>query len=303
MEKKWQRNPADYGFHHELLPRYADIGPGRHISSVAMQDIFAEARMQFQMQALRLAPWFSDQTLLRPASLTNHTLASAGYPAPIQCGVKLVGKNSSVYRLETGLFQHGVCIGVQDCWMAAWRNGGRIGLTAEVRDCLPPAGAAHFPKERTSPGNSDDCSFHVDVSTRWGDLDADRCIGESAVACYVEQAKSQMISDLFASVGIEYGADALGLLAARVAIGFRRWGPVHEDIRLAVGVSRLGRTSFTLRAGVFQDAYCLAAADITLVCANPVKWTPVPIPARLRRKLQRWRGNAPETARLGDKES
>lgn len=303
MTRNRHRNLADYGFQLELLPRYADMNSGRHISNVAIQDLHTEARMQFQTKELGLAPWFPDLFQLRPASLTSDFLAVTNYSEPIQCGVTLVGKNASAYRFETVLFQDGACVGVQDCRMAAWQNGQRIGLPAQVRDCLASAESICFSEGQADSVDPDRFPYFADLSPRFGDLDADGCISESAIASYVDQARSQLMSGLFASIGIEYAGQVLGLLGARIAIEFRSYRPLDGKLRLGIGALALGNSSFTLRVGIFSDACCVALADTVMVCINPAEGRPVPIPDNLRHALEQWRCDVREAAYPGEEAS
>ena len=288
MKESTQHAFADYHFHTTLLPRYADLNAGGHISIVAIQNLLTEARMQFQSEKLGLVPWFSNQYLVRPISQATDFMATPDYAVPIACGVMIIGRNALDCHIETALFQHGVCIARQDCLIAAWRNGERIALPSDVLADSPQDDDMPPPAALTGGDHAPVDALRVDISMRYGDLDADAAIGESALAGYAEQARSELMSGLSEAAGIRFPQDdALGILGARIAIDFRRHGPVRGKRYLAVGVSRLGRSSFTVRVGVFNATCCFAVIDTVMVCINPADGRATAIPVRLRHELER----------------
>lgn len=302
-QRHWQRDLTDYDFRVELLPRYTDINTGRHVSNVALMDCLVEAQMQYQVKSMGLAPWFPDQHLLRPVGLISNFLALTGYPAAIQGGVALLGKNAAGYHLQSGLFQQGACIASQDRWMAAWRDGERIELPADVYHSLSTANASSVPRPPSASIAPDCYPFQLDVATRWSDHDADGSVSEAAIAGFSEQARSLLLHSLFQSFGSSLAHGAMGMLSARIAFCHLRYVPVHGSVRIAGGASRPGRSSFTLHVGIFHEGICLALCDTVMVCVNREIGGPMPIPAEMRSAIEGLQCDAPEAICHGGRES
>lgn len=126
----------------------------------------------------------------------------------------------------------------------------------------------------------------VSLSSRFGDMDADACVSDTALARYVEQARSQMITEVMQECGIDLRKGPLGILVAHVKIEVASHRPPDSEVFLASGVSAIGRSSVHLRVGVFSGGACLAVADNVLVLIARETGRPVPIPSLLADKLQ-----------------
>lgn len=124
------------------------------------------------------------------------------------------------------------------------------------------------------------------ISARYGDLDADGFLSEMGMARYVEQARSQLLTEMIEECGINFRAGPLGMLVAHV--GIRVVGPHAPDkeMRLGTGVSRMGRSSVSLRVGVFAGEDCVAVADNVMVFITRDSGRPVPVPDAVAQKLQ-----------------
>lgn len=295
MQTNTQHAAAEQSYQFETLPHYADVNPGRHVSALAIQDLYVEARMQFQLNTMKLPPWFPDQFLLRPVNVSSTFLRSGAYPAALRCAVTLAAASASMYRIDTDLWQDDACIGSQECWMTAWGNGVPIALPPQVIARLPVRDAGIEPVRFEQSADPRSYPFHLEISLRYGDHDADGCIGEATIANYAEQARAQFMEALFGAAGIDAGGDSVGLLVARTSIDFRSYRPAQGNHRPAVGVSRVGRSSFALRIGIFDSGGCRAVVDTVAVCASAVGGRPLPIPSALRRELEHWTCHAPDT--------
>jgi len=87
-------DPARYPLHFEILPRYGDQDPNRHINNVAIAEYFQEGRNRFY-RPVRAA---SDLLGLRGmmVGITIDYIAQAYHPDPVQLavGIAKVGRSS-----------------------------------------------------------------------------------------------------------------------------------------------------------------------------------------------------------------
>ncbi|MBV9509688.1 MAG: hypothetical protein JO303_05335, partial [Caulobacteraceae bacterium] len=70
------------------------------------------------------------------------------------------------------------------------------------------------------------------------------------------------------------------LLFASVAIDYVSQGKYPGLVRIATGVSHIGRSSFTYSAGVFQDGVCVALSEAVTVYAIDSKGRELPSAVR-----------------------
>lgn len=146
--KHWRRDPGFYRFAIEIPTRYTDVDTERHINNVAVLSLHAEARSRLHLSLFGREGWLAQTETLRTAGIETDFLQITHYPAPVTCGVSLIGLRERDYTLAVGMFQEGICVGVQECRMAAWHTGEwrhlpqqvharllEFGLDAEVEPC------------------------------------------------------------------------------------------------------------------------------------------------------------------------
>jgi acyl-CoA thioester hydrolase len=122
---------------------------------------------------------------------------------------------------------------------------------------------------------------HIDLPTRFGDMDANFHLNNVAIAQLFEEARVQFNSGsakllggtrprfMVAHVGIDYVAEAHypGLVA------------IH------LGVAHIGSSSFTMAMAAFQQDRCFALCNSVLVMRAP-EGGPAPLPPPLRERLE-----------------
>jgi acyl-CoA thioesterase FadM len=288
--KPWRREGRFYRFQYELQPRYVDMDTERHVNNVAVLALHAEARMRMQLSLFGTAAWLSKTAMLRTAGMETDFLRITHYPFPVQGGVSLIAIDEHEYTLASALFQDGACVGVQECRIGAWQGGKRVALPEEVRSRLLAHGTAPEADTVTdgnAPEDMSTCPCSFELTQRFGDLDADGYLSEIAVARFMEQGRSHLLRGVLRDAGIDLRNGPLGMLVASVKIRFADHRAPHGNIRLAGGVSRIGRSSVDLRVAVFDRDGCVAVADNVMVFIARETGRPVPISAALLARLEK----------------
>jgi len=128
----------------------------------------------------------------------------------------------------------------------------------------------------------------VSLTSRYGDLDADNLLSETALLRYLEQARSHALIELLKECDIDLQCEdsSIGMLIAHVSVEILRHATPGPEIRLASCVSRIGTSSVQLQVGIFSEGHCLAVADNVLVFIARATGRPTELPAILRERLQ-----------------
>lgn len=108
--------------------------------------------------------------------------------------------------------------------------------------------------------------FWLDISTRFGDMDVNGHLNNVAFAQFFEDARvsfNRML--LFDGGWLDPAQRRFRVLVAGVDIAYVREGSYGPPVRVGIGVSRIGATSFGLGAAVFQHGVCLAAHESAIV--------------------------------------
>ncbi len=276
----WQLDIEQYDVRFPATPVYAQLDTERHVNNVAVLSFHAEARLRLQMSALGELSWFSDDVLLRPRRTVTQFIGEIHYLYDVTCAARLVELEQDRYRLALALFQEGVCVGVQECLMGAWRGDRWIDLPEGVADMLrerlrPAPSLMPWPERHEGTVTHWPC--HSDLVVRYGDIDPDRVLGELTIARCMEQSRARPVG-LIRPPG-------LGLLIARLDLVFERWDKGVANINLPSGVARIGNTSFVVRALVEADGDLVASGESTLVMMDRSAQGTVPIVGDLLDKM------------------
>ncbi|MDO8706013.1 MAG: hypothetical protein Q7J84_13810 [Sulfuricaulis sp.] len=290
----WRRDVGSYGFVKEIPSRYADVDMERHLNNAAVQGLHTEACIGFQIQTIGVKEW-QWEWLLQPLSTDTHFLQIAYFPAPVQCGVRLTHIGDDGCTLAVGLFQDGVCVGVQDRRVALWRNGQKAVLPAAVQDALlrqhapldPPGAEAELSAvDLESANRADQYPAASLLTPRLGDHDSDWCLSAFALGRYVEQARTHVLSDAFKLAGVDVGNGPFSIVLARSRINFLARRAPLGNIGLTGHVIRIGGSSIEVRVAIFDDIGCIATSDNVMVLLHRENNRPAPIPAKLRGSLE-----------------
>ena len=197
------------------------------------------------------------------------------YPAPIDARLRLLQASPAGLTLAGGLFQGGVCVGMQQTHLAAWAPD--LSTTVALPEAwlgslagsVRPAGdtpASHLP---AGVDQRQHYPVAATLASRYGDFDADGGSSELAVMRGIEQARAALLKAAFAAAGGQPERDWVSLLVARIDLQFvhHRAPPAHWA--LASAVTHTGRSSAVLRVAMFDGQSLQATADCVMVYTDP----------------------------------
>ncbi len=101
----------------------------------------------------------------------------------------------------------------------------------------------------------------LDVPVRFADLDPLRHINNVAIGQFYEEARVNLNTQVFAKAQ----ARPERMLVANVDIAYLHEGQYPGVIRVGSGIGRIGRTSYEIAQGLFQNGRCIGAAQTVVV--------------------------------------
>lgn len=104
------------------------------------------------------------------------------------------------------------------------------------------------------------CSHWTPVIIRYSDQDAMAHVNNTALATYVEAARTAFIYDLIQ----RSGAEGMEFILARLAIDYRRELHYPGNVDVGARLIRVGTKSITTGYGVFRGEDCVATSE----CVN-----------------------------------
>lgn len=126
-------------------------------------------------------------------------------------------------------------------------------------------------------------AFWVEEKSRYQDLDPNSHINNIAFLAYVEACRIEYRASLAKMVSDA----ALGRwVVAASGIKFLSSGHYPGQIRVGTAPLTVGRTSFSLGFGIFQDEECLAVAGSRSVHVDAESGKPKPLPDELVAQLK-----------------
>ena len=115
-------------------------------------------------------------------------------------------------------------------------------------------------------------SFTVDVPTRWADLDLLGHINNVSMAGLFEEGRGLFNRSLMLT---RPSRDVRWLVAA-VSLNYLAEAHHPGDVTIASGIGHIGKRSWTIQSGGFQNGVCVATCDTTLVYTDKTGATPFP---------------------------
>ena len=312
----WRHDPAAYGAPQPAPTRFADVDTRRHVNNIAVHGLHAETRQRWLMAAGGAAVWPLGTLRLKPLACRTEFWRECHYPAPVSAGVRLLDASDYGLTLASGLFQDGACVGMQQTQVAAWGAdlASRVALplplvaalhiepAADALGGAMSSGAAapmHAPMPR--PAGSDDRRHYpvaAELTSRYGDFDADGCSSEAAVMRGIEQARAALLQSAFAAAGADPQTGWTQLLAARIDLHWAHHRAPPRAWALVGAVTHTGRSSAGLRVAMFDGDALHATADCVMVYTDPTRATgpagAQALPAPLRAALQALAWRAPD---------
>ncbi|MBZ5588680.1 MAG: acyl-CoA thioesterase [Acidobacteriia bacterium] len=125
--------------------------------------------------------------------------------------------------------------------------------------------------------------FSCPVEVRYSDVDAMNHVNNAVYLTYLETARVRLWQTRFGFTG---SAREIPIILARVAVDYRSPISLEQPVEIGIGVSAIGRTSFTFRYRIEAAGQPAAEAETVQVCFDYAASRPVPIDGELRRHLE-----------------
>jgi len=297
----WRHDPAAYGSTQPVAARYADVDTRRHVNNIAVYGLHQEARQRWLMAAggggaggAGLATvWPVGSLLLKPLYSRTEFWQECHYPAQINAPLRLMQASPGGLTLASGLFQGGICVGMQQTRLAAWApdlSTPAVLPAAWLNDLAASVQAAGDMPASHIPTGAEQCHRYpvaAALASRYGDFDADGGTSELAVMRGIEQARAALLKAAFAAAGGQPERDWVSLVVVRIDLHWvhHRAPPAHWA--LASAVTHTGRSSVVLRVAMFDGDTLQATADCVMVYTDPAGLPgAAPLPSALRVALQ-----------------
>ena len=119
------------------------------------------------------------------------------------------------------------------------------------------------------------------VTARYADMDVNGHLNNLALETMHENIRATMNSRLFPNV-YDVARREVRLMAAQHVVHFLAEAHWPATIQAAIGVGRIGRTSYVVGSALFVDDTCISSCDTVLVVVDDDGPTPIPDDARQR---------------------
>ncbi len=130
--------------------------------------------------------------------------------------------------------------------------------------------------------------FTVEIPVRFRDLDPYDHVNNAVYANYLEEARLAYAEEVLGFDSWEYPFVVAGL-----EIDYNRPIRLDDDLSIALVVTNVGTTSFTMSYEFLVDETVVATAETTLVHIDAESYQPTPIPDSLADRIH-------ETTALGE---
>jgi acyl-CoA thioester hydrolase len=127
--------------------------------------------------------------------------------------------------------------------------------------------------------------FHLELPTRFGDLDIRGHVNNVSIAQYCEDARIAFQMEtvgraMYSTITPERA------VVAQMTLHFVSEGFFPDPVDAGVGVARIGTTSYALVVGLFQNGKCIAVQESALVFVGPAG--PTPLTAEIRQRMEKY---------------
>lgn len=122
------------------------------------------------------------------------------------------------------------------------------------------------------------------VSVRYNDLDPLGHVNNTAMAIFLEEARCRLITPRLKAHGRH-----IDMVLAATAMDYRREMTYPGEVEIGMIATRIGRSSFALAHGLFQDGHCAGTAELVLVCFDLDRRAAIEIPGDVRALLENLR--------------
>ena len=118
--------------------------------------------------------------------------------------------------------------------------------------------------------------IHVELQTRWRDLDAFGHVNNADFATYIETARGT----LFKRWNLPFNGMGQSLIVASITIDYHQQLKHPSDIIVGQKISRIGTSSFDIESSIFNrtnTSESIASAKVTVVCFDFDQQQSVPV--------------------------
>lgn len=135
--------------------------------------------------------------------------------------------------------------------------------------------------------------FWSRISTRFSDIDELAHVNNIATASYCETGRVELRQTIFRRHMV---AEGRGFVVAKVTLTYLAQATFPGSVDVGTRVARIGRTSYGLNQGVFQNNKCFATCEVVSVHVDLKTGKPLPLPDELRHSLERFLGPVAQDA-------
>jgi acyl-CoA thioester hydrolase len=125
-----------------------------------------------------------------------------------------------------------------------------------------------------------DFAYETDIEVRFRDLDPLGHVNHAVHPSYCEQARIRYLDDVLGLTD-----DDLPMVIANLDVTYRRPITLEDDLWVAVSVTTLGESSFTMAYELRASDEVAATAETTQVVVDPETKRPASVPSVWREQL------------------
>ena len=118
--------------------------------------------------------------------------------------------------------------------------------------------------------------FHVNIQTRWRDLDAFGHVNNAVFATYIETARGT----LFKRWSLPFDGTGQSLIVASMNINYLKQLKHPSNIIVGLKINKVGKTSFNIESYIFDERDTenpIATSNVVIVCFDFDNQKPVPV--------------------------
>ena len=118
--------------------------------------------------------------------------------------------------------------------------------------------------------------FHVNIQTRWRDLDAFGHVNNAVFATYIETARGT----LFKRWSLPFDGTGKSLIVASMTINYLKQLKHPSNIIVGLKINKVGNTSFNIESYIFNEKDIqnpIATSNVVIVCFDFDNQKPIPV--------------------------
>ena len=121
-----------------------------------------------------------------------------------------------------------------------------------------------------------DYPLHLEIETRWRDLDAFGHVNNAVFATYIETARGT----LFKKWNLPFDGKGQSLIVASITINYHQQLKHPTNIIIGQKITRIGNTSFDVESALFNKSNTekpIATSKVIVVCFDFEKQKSIPV--------------------------